>query len=298
MTYRNVRIVEPYSFTHQFRVKSADSGLELLPFFAERFPFKSQKQWSEKIEAGHIKVNENQVSDKYRLKTGDLVSHFNPAVSEPSVPDEIQILKETETWLAVYKPAPMPMHSGGRYHKNTLKSILEEELGYEVFITHRLDAVTSGLVLLAKNEQIANRISEAFRMDKVEKEYQALVLGVPTVQKWFVEKGIRRKEGFVFECSDEPNAKAAYTDFEVIQRIHENTLVRCLPKTGRTHQLRLHLAESGYPIVDDEVYLNSNPEIRTQILQNKAIRLCNTKIIIPELDIRIEYPVKEDFWEV
>ncbi len=287
MPSRPVRIISPYPFTHQFRIKPIDAGATLLAFFAQKFPFKTVDEWQGKIHSAHVRVNGLVITPEYVLKSGDEISHFNPSVVEPTVPDEIEILQETSNWLAVNKPAPMPMHSGGRYHKNTLKSILEERLQTELFITHRLDAVTSGLVLLAKSEQFAEKISEAFRLDKVEKEYQALVYGNPTDDFWAVHKGIRRKEGFVFECSDEPNAKPAFTQFEVIQRFGDKTLVRCLPKTGRTHQLRLHLACSGFPIVDDDVYQNLNHPNQAQFLQKKAVYLCNTHLNFTDLGIQL-----------
>lgn len=293
MQSRPVRIVMPYPFTHRFRIKSTEAGRTLIQHVVEKFPFKSEEEWKEKIEVGQLQVNGVLIQADYRLNTGDLISHFNPAVKEPSVPDEIEILEETTDWLAVFKPAPMPMHSGGRYHKNTLKSILEERVGYELFITHRLDAVTSGLVLLAKNELAADQISAAFRDDFVEKGYVAMIHGVPNQKKWSVDKPIRRKEGFVFECTNEAGAKSAFTEFEILQEFEDKALVYCRPKTGRTHQLRLHLAFSGHPIVDDDVYIHhGNP----QFLQNKAIRLCNKKVVIPKLGIDLAYKIPDSFW--
>lgn len=295
---RKVRIVAPYEFTHRFSVKAIDSGLTLLELFSLRFPFKTETDWKNRIETGQILLNDTVVTSKTEIKTGDRISHFTPKVIEPSVPDEVSILEETGDWIAVFKPAPMPMHSGGRYHKNTLQAIIEEQLGKPVFVTHRLDAVTSGIILLAKNENMAKEIAAAFAEKLVGKEYTALVKGFPTQENWTVKKSIRRKEGFVFECCDEMDGgKSAETRFlcEIKDESTQTSRIKCFPQTGRTHQIRLHLAESGHPIVDDLIY-NGSFEGKENGLQNFAIHLCHTSLVIPSLGIQLNCELPE-FWE-
>ena len=295
MNSRKVRIVQPYPFTHQFKVKKIDAGKTILALFFERFPFRAIDEWKRRIDTGLIQVNNQNKSVHHVLKEGELLSHHNPSVLEPSVPDEIQLLAETDDWIAFFKPAPMPMHSGGRYHKNTLLSIVEKQFGCYLFVTHRLDAVTSGIVLLAKNQKMADVISKAFRDGVVSKTYIAIVTGIPKEQKWIVEKRIKRKEGFVFECSDDSDAKFAQTEFLILDSFGKESLIECNPITGRTHQIRLHLLFSGHPICDDWVYKKENPSQST--LQNRAIKLCHNKLNIPDLGISLSCDIP-DWWDL
>lgn len=285
--HRQVRIVQPYSFSHQFRLKQVDVGKTLIELFTQKFPFKSINDWSEKINQGLVSVNSKKVSPDYKLRASDLISHFNPSIIEPSVPDEIKILQENEDWIAVFKPAPMPMHAGGRYFKNSLQVILEEQLGYPLFIIHRLDAVTSGVIILGKSEKVADQISKCFRENEPEKTYIALVKGLVEKDLWQIDKSIRRKDGFVFECCEsESGGKSAQTSFKVLKRETQFSEIECKPHTGRTHQIRLHLLESGFPIADDRVYLSKTPT--SKLLQTTAIHLCHKKISIPSLEMTVE----------
>lgn len=288
---RKVSLITPYPFTHHISIKAVDSGKTLSEFFYERFPFKPKSEWENRVVEGLILLNGEKVDLETQIKAGDSVSHFNAAVQEPSVPDEIECVEETSEWMAVFKPAPMPIHSGGRYHKNTLQYKIEQQFGFPVFITHRLDSVTSGLVLLAKNEKMAGIISKAFRENKPQKEYLALVNGIPNEKNWIVNQGIKRKSGFVFECSpDLSEAKSAETRFTLLDSSQKKSTILCEPITGRTHQIRLHLSFSGFPIVDDWVYLpNSSEDIQ---LQNRAIHLCNSRLQIKDLgiDVACELP--------
>jgi len=290
--FRPVRIVQPYSFSHQFRLKQIDVGKTLIDLFVQKFPFRPINEWAEKINEGFVSVNGGKVNPDYLLRTNDLISHYNPAIKEPSVPDEVRILQDNDDWIAVFKPAPMPMHAGGRYFKNSLQVILEEQLGYPLFIIHRLDAVSSGVIILAKSEKAADRISKCFRENEPEKTYIALVKGIPENNAWQVDRSIRRKDGFVFECcEEETGGKFAQTSFSVLTRGAKYSEIECKPLTGRTHQIRLHLLASGFPIADDKVYLNKAPTAK--LLQTTAIHLCHKKISIPslEMDIECELPL-------
>lgn len=284
---RNVRIVPPYPITHQFKVQDEFVGKSLLDMMCIRFPFHAKEEWLRRIQNGRVGINGQSVATSYQLLKSDLVYHHNPKVVEPSVPDEVKILKETNDWLAVYKPAPLSMHPGGRFNKNTLTAILED-MGYEKLrIIHRLDAVTSGIVLFAKNKEFARRGMEAFTASKVQKIYYAKVHGVPVEKSRTINSSIRRKNGFVFESGDNLlNAKKAETHFEVAIKGSEHCVIKCFPKTGRTHQIRLHLEEWGYPIIDDPIY-GPNGDTTSKRTQNRSISLVSAGLSIPHLNIEL-----------
>ncbi len=257
-----------------------------------KLPFQTEEEWSRRIESGRLFVNENKVQPDFKLSANDEVFHHNPRVVEPSVPDEVEVLLEEEEYLIVLKPAPMPMHPGGRYFKNTLTEILKD-LGYEdLRIAHRLDAVTSGVVLVAKTKEFAKRATQCFTEGKVVKTYFALVNGIPKEKRTTINSPIKRKHGFVFE-SDEAlkDARHAITHFEVVEEREWSALVKCVPETGRTHQIRLHLAKWGHPIIDDLIYGKQGDQ-SSKTAQNRSISLMSAGLEIEELGIDYRFDIQ------
>ncbi len=282
-----VRVVAPYELTRTIKVRQRDAGKTLLELFSERFPYIPEQEWLWRIEQGWLSANGTPLTPEYRIGRNMHVEHYSPRVKEPAVASGVQILQETDQWLAVYKPAPLPMHPGGRYNKNSLSVILEE-MGYEkLHIVHRLDAVTSGIVMFSRNREFAFEIHRAFESGKVEKWYYARVHG-RMESPISVSAPIRRKRGFVFECGrDLQGAKPAVTHFYPEQYEEGVTWVRCVPVTGRTHQIRLHAAHSGFPILDDPIYGPMGDDSGRR-LQNCAISLCSAGFVVGELDIGVE----------
>lgn len=321
----SVRIREPYSITRIIRVKQAYSGWSLLRFFSERFPWKDANHWEEKIRRGDIRVEEEHVGPDFILQTGHVIQHDSEGVTEPSVPDQVDMIQESEDWVVVSKPAPLPVHAGGRYFRNTLLAILEEKGYGPLFPLHRLDAVTQGLICLAKKEESVPALSRWLRSETAQKAYYAHVRGVPQELNADIRTPIRRKQGFVFESVPDPDSgagtgsglgagplsgpgadsradsspatgrsalKEAHTRIEVIKTLQNSTIVRCTPITGRTHQLRIHLRDWGHPIIDDPIY-GPNGDDTGSKLQNRAISLLSARIVVPQAGIDAELPVPE-----
>ncbi len=290
---RKVRLVLPYPITHRFRVGAEFVNKTLLFTMSTRFPFRMEKDWHKRILDGKVGVNGNITPPDYELRTQDEIFHHNPFVIEPSVPDEVQTLAETDDYVAVFKPAPLPMHPGGRYNKNTLTWMLED-LGYkDLKIVHRLDAVTSGIVLFGKTKEFAQKAMICFAEGKVEKTYYALVNGVPTEKEKIIDLPIKRKNGFVFESKlGLTAAKEAQTKFTVIQYGEKSSLVKCEPITGRTHQIRLHLESWGHPIIDDPIY-GIDGDKSSRKAQNVAISLVSSGLKIDALGINLQTDIPE-----
>lgn len=326
-----VRISEPYAITRILRVKQSYCGWTLLRFFSERFPWRESDHWKEKILRGYIRVQDEQVAPDFILQNGHLIQHDSEGVTEPSVPDHVKVIQESEEWVVVSKPAPLPVHAGGRYFRNTLLTILQERGYGELYPLHRLDAVTQGLICLAKKEESVPILSRWLRSESSKKVYYAHVNGVPSESFTDIHTPIRRKQGFVFEsvpelaeemlpdmllASDQAEIegtepvisevstsrpltgrsalKKAHTRIEVVKLLQHSAIVRCIPITGRTHQLRIHLRDWGYPIVDDPIY---GPEGNDsgEVLQNRAISLLSARIEVPEAGINAELPIPEEW---
>ena len=285
--YSRVRITAPYPLTRTLLIRPSGADVPLIEYLRARFSWISEEEWLTRIQNQWIWFGEGEALPGRIVKGGEILYHHTPRVVEPAVPDQVRILREETEWLAVFKPAPMPMHQGGRYFKNTLIRILDEMGYHNLSIVHRLDAVTSGVVLLAKNSAMANRIQRAFSAQRVTKHYLAVVEGEPEWEHRVVDLPIARKKAFVFEAGHHlPEAKPAVTRIEKVSCGGGFSLVRCTPITGRTHQIRLHLQSAGIPVTDDPIYGVAGDSSGSR-LQNRAILLASSRISIPELDIEV-----------
>lgn len=292
------RIIRPYPLTRTLSVKNNDSGRFLIDYLCERFPYISAEKWKDRIGNKHIWLDDGPAEPGSILKANQIIFHHSPDVKEPSVPDSVRIVNEGEDWLIAYKPAPMPMHQGGRYFKNTLSYILDDMGHRNLSIIHRLDSVTSGLVLFAKNKTAAQQLQAAFSSGRVTKWYYALVSGKPALDKMIINAPIQRKKGFIFECGHYiMNGKPAKTIIEKVRANGETTLVKCYPVTGRTHQIRLHLQHAGIPVIDDPIY-GSNGDISGISLQNRSIKLQSSGLILADFSIHEEIDVPEEWLSV
>jgi 23S rRNA pseudouridine1911/1915/1917 synthase len=190
------------------------------------------------------------------------------AVSLRAVAD-FRVLGESDDWIVVDKPAPLIVHpANGKVEPNLLGGVeillsYEMENGAALSIITRLDRETSGVVLIAKHRDAARDLCRVFERREAKKVYRAIVHGWPTADAWRCDASIRRA-GEVGESDIwlrqmvHPSGRECVTRFEVERRFERAegkfSLVRCFPESGRMHQIRVHLAHSGHPIVGDKIY--------------------------------------------
>ena len=186
-----------------------------------------------------------------------------------------QVIDECDDWIVVDKPAPLIVHPANRKPEPTLLGGIEALLAYEMEngacpgIVTRLDRETSGLVLVAKHTAAARELGGVFTRREADKEYLAVIHGWPTADEWSCDAPIVRAGElgptaiWVRQIVHEAG-KECRTRFQVQQRFERTegrfALVRCFPETGRMHQLRVHLAHSGHPIVGDKLYSGDGTE--------------------------------------
>jgi RluA family pseudouridine synthase len=211
------------------------------------------------------------------VRAGERYRHLFPNVTEPEVNGRMEILHEDKALIVVNKPAPLPMHAGGRFYRNTLKYILG--IVYHPqrpHPAHRLDANTTGIVLVTRTQHFAGRLQPQFARGTVKKLYLVRVQGRPTEDVFSCDAPISAESGELGSRTvDESSGQDARTKFRVVKRDADGTtLLEARPLTGRTNQIRVHLWHLGFPVCGDAVYLSGKKIGDTQTLSMEDAPLC------------------------
>ena len=191
------------------------------------------------------------------VRAGETILLRRPAPVEPEVPRHFDILFEDESVLVIDKPAGLPMHTTAKFWRNTLVALLRERYPDEQMeIAHRIDRETSGVLLIARNRQVASFLTRAFARRAVEKTYLALVKGHPP-DEGKIDLPLRlldTKSRIMMGPVQDGSGLTAVTQFRVVRRLPSHAVCEARPLTGRQHQIRVHFACIGHPIVGDKLY--------------------------------------------
>lgn len=248
-----------------FKIESEFVGERLDQYLVKAFEDKSRSFITKLIKNGDVLVNGNQVKPGYSLKLNDQIY---VAINEPKSLDlepvnlDLDIVYEDSYLLVVNKPEGLVVHPAESYDGPTLVHGLlyqSDELSSingvkRPGIVHRIDKDTSGLLIVAKNDIAHQRLSEAFSKHEVKRIYTALVYGKIDVPKGVIDMPIGRHRTNRLKMAVDPEGKRAVTHFKVLEQFDKYTLIECELETGRTHQIRVHMAHIGYPIVGDPIY--------------------------------------------
>lgn len=271
-------------------------------------PAISRSRVQQLIDGGHVLVNGGEAKASYRVRTGDEISVVIPEPQPLRVVAEdlpLDIIYEDGDLLVLNKPVGMTVHPAPSHFRGTLVNAVLAHChdlsgigGYlRPGIVHRLDKDTSGLILVAKNDLTHLRLAKAIKEREVKRFYLALVHGVPVPRQGRIDAPIgrhpvRRKEMAVTPI----NSRPAITNYQVLEEFPGYSLIEARLETGRTHQIRVHMAYIGHPVVGDLVYgrRKGNLGLQTQALH--AARLVFRHPISGEvMDFRA--PLPEAFQE-
>jgi RluA family pseudouridine synthase len=224
-----------------------------------------------------VDLAQQPVSPAQIVRMGERYRHQFPGTVEPGVNGRVEILYEDEALIVVNKPAPLPMHAGGRFYRNTLQYIINEVYRPEKpHPAHRLDANTTGLVLVTRSRHFAGRLQPQFAGGRVEKRYLVRVQGRPAADAFACDAPISARSGELGSRTvDWAAGQTARTEFTVCRRLADGTtLLEARPLTGRTNQIRVHLWHLGFPVCGDPVYLPGQTLGATQTLHPGDPPLC------------------------
>jgi 23S rRNA pseudouridine1911/1915/1917 synthase len=244
----------------RFEVPSEYAGLRLDRFVQVRMPRLSRTRAQKIVRSSAYRVDGQRRRPSDIVQNGEIVYLVRERFIEPETPLYFGVLYEDESLLMVDKPAGLPMHPTATYHKHTLSYLLRETYdadgcGFAPRIAHRLDRETSGIVACAKTLDAERKLKRGFEQHRVEKSYLAIVRGdLPDDTGEITLPMAPVREGLHVLMEVREDGLSATTRYEVQGRRGGHTLVALYPRSGRQHQLRVHLSAIGYPIVGDKLY--------------------------------------------
>lgn len=239
------------------RVTAKMAGQTVLNFYTTHYQHSDQAAWQQRLEAGQIFVNDQPATPETVLEKGQRLTYRRSPWIEPDVPLELPILYQDQDVWAVHKPAGLPVLPGGEFVYHTVLQQLKNQFADEsLFPLHRLGRGTSGVLLLGRSPLARQKLSQQFRDCQCRKLYRALVVPGDLPDRFECHQAIGKIPyphlGYLYAAT--PNGKTAHSDGHILARFPDKTLVAVAIQTGRPHQIRIHMAALGFPLVNDPLY--------------------------------------------
>ncbi len=234
--------------------------MRLDAYVAEHWPEQSRSTWQKLIQAGNVSVNgEVQTSTKFEVSEKDIIEAIEPKPVDHSR-SELPVIYEDEHVIVINKPVGVLTHSKGALNDEfTVAEFVCPKTAYKPDsnrpgIIHRLDRATSGVIICAKDDETASYLSKQFSQRTAKKQYVAVTSGVPAQVEAVIDLPIERNPSAPSTFRVGASGKSAETYYKILEHDSAHALIQLRPKTGRTHQLRVHLAYLSTPILGDPVY--------------------------------------------
>lgn len=292
---------------HEIDVLESQAGIRIDKFLSDELPELSRSYIQKLIKEELITVNEKTVKANYKLDTGDLVVVEQPELKEPDILAEdipLEILYEDSDLLIVNKPKGMVVHPSAGHYSGTLVNALmyycKDDLSgingvMRPGIVHRIDMDTTGSLLVCKNDFTHQHIAGQLKEHSIKRIYHAIVHGVIKEEEGTIDAPIGRHPIERKKMSiNHKNGKEAITHYKVIQRFQNYTYIQCQLETGRTHQIRVHMASIRHPLLGDTVYGPSKCPFQ---LQGQTLHAKTIGIVHPRTGeyIEVDAPLPEYF---
>lgn len=289
----------PYDSFRPMTVPAACDGLTVREFLARCFPHVPVAEWDAMMARGDLVGPEQApapVTAERRVRAGDRLRQRLARLTEPPVNAAVRVLHEDDALIVLDKPAPLPMHPGGRFNRNSLQFLLERVYAPEKpRPAHRLDANTSGVLVVCRTRSMAARVQPQFARRSVEKVYLARVHGHPADDRFSCTAPISAVPGEAGSRSTADGGDImhdAFTEFTVVRRDPDGTaLVEARPLTGRTNQIRLHLRHLGHPVVGDPVYGRGSDEPESRAPATQTLDPADPPLCLHAWRVTLDHPV-------
>jgi 23S rRNA pseudouridine1911/1915/1917 synthase len=266
-------------------IQPGTTSIRLDKFISEQHPEISRTQAQRLIDEGLVRINGTTARSSYKITASDQISiTIPPPTPSTLLPEDIplKIIYEDNDVIVVDKPAGLTVHPAPGHPEHTLANAILSRLPAiadtgerrRPGIVHRLDKDTSGLIIIAKNNQAHQKLTEQFKARTVKKIYLTLVRGKVTPDRGTIEAPIGRDRSHreKMAITDRNHGREARTKYRVLKHIGNYSLLEAIPETGRTHQIRVHLAAIGYPVIGDKVYGVKSPLLNRQFLHAQRIK--------------------------
>jgi len=274
---------------------AGERDVRLDKYVCQQLPELSRSRVQKLIADGHITVNGRPAKPGLKLNIGDrLKVAVPPAPNEQVLPEDVplNIIYENDDLLVVDKPAGLTVHPVPGHPGHTLVNALLAHFPHladtgdalRPGIVHRLDKDTSGLMLVAKTGKAQEHLAGQFKSHSVTKAYMALVKGRLTPENGIIEAAIGRDPRHRQRMAVVEGGREASTEYQVIKYIGGYTLVEVRPRTGRTHQIRVHLSAIGFPVVGDKIY-----GVKAPFLSRQFLHTCRLGFSLPSTGEYVEF---------
>lgn len=276
-------------------------------FLSSMLPEQSRSYLQKIIKEGSVLVNGKAVKASYRMEDSDVVTIDLPELSEPEIEAEdipLEILYEDTDILMVNKPKGMVVHPSAGHSRGTLVNAVMYHCRGQLSgingvmrpgIVHRIDKDTTGVLVICKNDQAHSHVAEQLKVHSITRKYRAIVNGVIKEEEGVVDAPIGRHPTERKKMAvNEKNGKRAVTHYRVLQRFANHTYIECRLETGRTHQIRVHMASIHHPLLGDTVY---GPEKNPYHLEGQTLHAQVLGLIHPTTGdyLEVEAPLPDYF---
>jgi 23S rRNA pseudouridine1911/1915/1917 synthase len=252
-------------WSYREQVGAVDSGLTLLSYLTATHQHSTKADWAARIERGEVEVGGTLVPGDTLLQAGQTIVWHRPPWDEPAVPTHFDVIHQDDFILVVNKPSGLPTMPAGGFLEQTLLTLVRQQHG-DASPLHRLGRHTSGLVVFALTPDAASRLARAWRDRQVKKTYRALCVGASRIDTFAIDAPIGPVPHPVLGTVQAAckGGKPSHSVATVLDTRRDQTLFSVEISTGRPHQIRIHMAYAGHPLVGDPIYeagggLKSNP---------------------------------------
>ncbi|XP_022082450.1 uncharacterized protein LOC110974850 [Acanthaster planci] len=301
--YENgLRKVTPYVYVFETHIKGRWMGCSLLDVFKREFRMETPEYYKKAISRGLITINGQKVSTDKILHNNEFLRSMVHRHEPPVTGEPLDIIAVNDEFVVINKPASVPVHPCGKYRHNTIIFMLGKEHRLTGLHTiHRLDRLTSGLLMFARTREVSQRVDAYVRDRKLTKVYVCKVSGEFPSEPLDCSEPIVTVSHKIGVCRVSPEGKESKTTFQRLSYDGFTSIVQCTPHTGRMHQIRVHLQYLGYPIVNDPLYNNpvwgsqlgkggdiphTDEDLLTELIKQHTAELKSQVIEDPEMFIK------------